>query len=106
MPSPTPRALCVLLPALDVKSGPPRPTTRTNMADAQTISEAVSARLPFLLPTLAALLAVFLLRNVLGRNPLANIPVAGQDLGGDEKRRQAYLFKAADLYFEGYKKVC
>ncbi len=76
------------------------------MADAQTASEAVSARLPLLLPTLAALLAVLLLRNVLGRNPLANIPVAGQDLGGDEKRRQAYLLKAADLYLEGYKKVC
>ncbi len=76
------------------------------MADARTISEALSARVPLLLPTLAALLIVLLLRNVLGRNPLANIPVAGQDLGGDEKRRQAYLLRAADLYFEGYKKVC
>ncbi|KAK3290825.1 cytochrome P450 [Chaetomium fimeti] len=74
------------------------------MADVQAISDAVSARLPLILPTLAALLAIVLFQNVLSRKPLANIPVAGQHLGGDEKRRQAYLTKAADLYAEGYKK--
>jgi hypothetical protein len=75
------------------------------MADVQAISDAISARLPLILPTLAALLAVVLLQNVLSRRPLANIPVVGQDLGGDEKRRQAYLVRAADMYVEGYKKV-
>jgi hypothetical protein len=75
------------------------------MADVQTISDAISAKLPLIVPTLAALLAVILLQNVLNQRPIANLPVAGQDLGGDEKRRQAYLSRAADLYHEGYKKV-
>lgn len=75
------------------------------MANVQAISEAVTARLPLILPTLAALLAVVLLQNVLSQKPLANLPVAGEHLGGDEKRRQAYLTKAADIYVDGYKKV-
>lgn len=75
------------------------------MAAVQTISDALVAKLPLILPTLAALLSVLILQNVLSRKPLANIPVVGQDLGGDEKRRQAYLFNAASLYREGYKKV-
>ncbi len=75
------------------------------MADSQTIAEAVGAKLPVILPTLAALLAVLLLQYVFGRDPLANVPVVGQELGGDEKRRQAYLARAADLYLEGYEKV-
>lgn len=74
------------------------------MANVQAISEAVGARLPLILPTLAALLVVVLLQNVLGQKPLANVPVAGEHLGGDEKRRKAYLTQAADLYVEGYKK--
>ncbi|KAK4032898.1 hypothetical protein C8A01DRAFT_40658 [Parachaetomium inaequale] len=74
------------------------------MAGVQAISDAISARLPLILPTLAALLAVVLLQNVLSRRSLASFPVAGQDLGGDEKRRQAYLLRAADMYLEGYKK--
>jgi hypothetical protein len=75
------------------------------MADAQTFTEAVGAKLLLILPTLAAFLAVFLLQNVLSRKPLANIPVAGQDLPSDEKRRQTYLVRAADMYIDGYKKV-
>ncbi|KAK4235824.1 hypothetical protein C8A03DRAFT_36300 [Achaetomium macrosporum] len=71
---------------------------------AETITEAVGAKLPLILPTIAALLAVVLLQNVLNRKPLANIPVAGQDLGSDEKRRQTYLVRAADMYIDGYKK--
>jgi hypothetical protein len=76
------------------------------MADSQTITEAISAKLPLILPTFVALLAVLLLQNLFSHKPLANVPVAGQDLGGDEKRRQAYLLRAAELYAEGYKKVC
>jgi hypothetical protein len=75
------------------------------MADVQKISDAISAKLPLIVPTVAALLAVIFLQNVLNQRPIANLPVAGQNLGGDEKRRQAYLSKAADLYHEGYKKV-
>ena len=75
------------------------------MADVQALSDAIGAKLPLILPTLAALLAVLLLQNVLTHKPLANIPVAGRALGSDEKRRQAYLSNAAGLYLEGYQKV-
>ncbi len=75
------------------------------MATTDAILDALTARLPLVLPTVAVLVAMLLLQNVLRPQPLANIPVAGRDLGGDEKRRQAYLFKAADLYHEGYNKV-
>ncbi|KAL2185733.1 cytochrome P450 [Thermothelomyces heterothallicus CBS 203.75] len=70
----------------------------------EAILDAIGARLSLILPTLAALVAVVLLQHVLSRGPLANIPLAGQELGGDEKRRQAYLSKAGDLYLEGYRK--
>ncbi|KAK4247459.1 cytochrome P450 [Corynascus novoguineensis] len=69
-----------------------------------TISDAIGARLPLILPTLAALVAVVLLQNIVNKKPVSQIPLVGQELGGDEKRRQAYLFKAADLYREGYNK--
>lgn len=75
------------------------------MADVQAISDAIGAKLPLILPTLAALFAVLLLQNVLTRKPLANVPVVGHALGGDEKQRQAYLLNAASLYREGYQKV-
>lgn len=75
------------------------------MADTQNLPEAIGAKLPLILPTFVALLAVLLLQNLFSQKPLANVPVAGQELGGDEKRRQAYLFRAAELYAEGYKKV-
>lgn len=70
-----------------------------------TISDAIGARLPLILPTLAALVAVVLLQNVVNKKSIGQIPLVGQELGGDEKRRQAYLLKAADLYREGYNKV-
>jgi hypothetical protein len=75
------------------------------MADVQTLPEAVVARLPLILSTLAALFVVLLVQNVLGRKPLAHLPVAGGHLDGDEKRRQAYLTRAADMYVDGYQKV-
>ncbi|SPQ25579.1 258d739b-6356-4995-8922-698f1a5f90e4 [Thermothielavioides terrestris] len=74
------------------------------MADIQNIWGAFGAKLPLILPTLVALLVVLLVQNVWSRRPLANIPVVGEELGGDQKRRQAYLSRAADLYLEGYKK--
>lgn len=75
------------------------------MADTQPFFQDVGLKLPLILPTVTALLAVFLLQTLFKRQSLANIPVAGQDLGGDEKRRQAYLLKASELYLDGYRKV-
>lgn len=36
---------------------------------------------------------------------LWNIPLVGANLGGSEKRRQAFLSSARSLYLEGYQKV-
>jgi hypothetical protein len=83
----------------------PAPAEYLTMADIQNIWGAFGAKLPLILPTLVALLVVLLVQNVWSRRPLANIPVVGEELGGDQKRRQAYLSRAADLYLEGYKKV-
>ncbi|KAK4141456.1 uncharacterized protein C8A04DRAFT_39069 [Dichotomopilus funicola] len=74
------------------------------MAGVQAISEAIGARLPLIVPTLAILAVVLVLQHVTSRSPLAHIPVVGQELGGDEKRRVAYLTRALELYGEGYKK--
>ncbi|KAK4153783.1 hypothetical protein C8A00DRAFT_15017 [Chaetomidium leptoderma] len=76
------------------------------MADTQAIPvlEAIIAKLPLIFPALAATVTLVLLQAVLSRKSLAKFPVAGQALGGDEKRRQAYLHRAADLYVEGYQK--
>lgn len=73
---------------------------------AEAILDAVGGRLSLILPTVVALTAVVLLQHyVLRRGSLANLPLVGQELGGDEKRRQLYLTKSRDLYLEGYKKV-
>ncbi|GAB1316846.1 hypothetical protein MFIFM68171_07056 [Madurella fahalii] len=74
------------------------------MADTQTIFQNIGGKLPLVLPTVTALLVIFLIQTLSKRQALANIPVAGQELGGDEKRRQAYLFKARELYLDGYRK--
>lgn len=71
----------------------------------QAILGALGDRLPLVLPTLAAVLAVLVLQYVSAQKPLAKVPLAGEGLGGDEKRRQAYLFNAPGIYLEGYKKV-
>ncbi|KAL2023330.1 hypothetical protein VTK56DRAFT_3068 [Thermocarpiscus australiensis] len=72
---------------------------------AQAISEIIGDKLPLILPTAVALFAVVIIQSFLTRSPsLANIPVIGQELGGDEKRRQAYFSRASELYLDGYKK--
>ncbi|KAK4184221.1 putative cytochrome P450 E-class, group IV [Podospora australis] len=68
------------------------------------IVQTLGNKLPLLLPTIAVLLAVFLGQRLLQQNPLANVPVALEDLAGDEKRRQAYITHAKDVYLDGYKK--
>ena len=70
------------------------------------LSQLLGDKLPLVLPTLAVLLLAYLLpKLLLQRDPLAHIPDVGKELGDDEKRRQAYLFSATNLYREGYQKV-
>ncbi|KAL2267986.1 hypothetical protein VTJ83DRAFT_2832 [Remersonia thermophila] len=66
--------------------------------------DALQGRLPLVVSTLAAVLVVFLAQHVLNRTSLAGIPLVGQELGSDEKRRQTYFVNASALYLEGYKK--
>lgn len=75
------------------------------MALTEVISQAIGTKLPLVLSTVAVLAAVFLFQIFVNTDSLANIPVAGEELGSDEKRRQVFLFKAKDVYLEGYKKV-
>lgn len=76
-----------------------------NMVDAQTVSQGIWARLPLFLSTVATLAFVFLVQTLLKRQSFAKIPIAGEGMGGDEKRRQAYLTRASELYLDGYRKV-
>lgn len=69
------------------------------------VLDAIGDRLLFILPTVVTLAAVVLLQHILSQGSLADIPIVGQELDSDEKRRQVYLAKARDLYLEGYKKV-
>ncbi|KAL1838832.1 hypothetical protein VTJ49DRAFT_2189 [Mycothermus thermophilus] len=68
------------------------------------VLDALQGRLPLVVPTLAAVLVVFIAQYVLNRTPLVGVPLVGQDLGSDEKRRQTYFANASGLYLEGYKK--
>ncbi|KAK3321804.1 cytochrome P450 [Apodospora peruviana] len=74
------------------------------MATTHALAQAVVDKLPLIFSTLGVLVAVILLQNVLQGNPLSSFPVIGAELDGDEKRRQAYMVKARDLYVDGYKK--
>ncbi|KAK3385238.1 cytochrome P450 [Podospora didyma] len=72
------------------------------MSGIQTIAKLASEKLPLVLSTVGAFLVVVILQYLLKGNPIAKIPIVGQHLGSDEKRRQAFLMRARDLYVEGY----
>lgn len=69
------------------------------------ISEVIVDRLPLVLSTTVVFLAVYLLKNIFTPDPLAKLPIVGEELGDDEKRRQLYRKNAKASYAEGYKKV-
>ncbi|KAK4224648.1 putative cytochrome P450 E-class, group IV [Podospora fimiseda] len=74
------------------------------MALTEALGRVLDTQLPLLLPTLAVLVGIFVLQTLLKRNRLASIPVACEELGNDEKRRQEFLQKAYQVYLDGYKK--
>jgi len=60
------------------------------------------------LPTVVVVLLVGLIaRTTLfaTAGPLSHIPLVGQELGSNEKRRQAFLANAKGIYQDGYRKV-
>lgn len=69
------------------------------------IAEVIVDRLPLVVSTTVVFLAFYLLKYVFTPDPLANLPVIGEELGGDGKRLQQFRSNARDIYNEGYKKV-
>ncbi|KAJ4417900.1 hypothetical protein N0V85_001640 [Neurospora sp. IMI 360204] len=68
------------------------------------LAHSASALLPLVLPSIAAIIAFALFQRFFAPNPLSNLPIVGEEYHGYEKKRQAYLTKAKDLYVEGYTK--
>ncbi|KAH8895907.1 cytochrome P450 [Thozetella sp. PMI_491] len=73
------------------------------MAVVQTLTAFVEDKWHVLLTTLIVGLAAVAVSNLLASSPIANLPLVGDDLGNDEKRRQAYLGNGRALYSAGYK---
>ncbi|KAK4445433.1 putative cytochrome P450 E-class, group IV [Podospora aff. communis PSN243] len=61
-------------------------------------------KMSLVLPTIAILVAALILRPYFTANPLSHIAQVGEELGSNEKRRQAFLAGAKALYREGYHK--
>jgi hypothetical protein len=71
----------------------------------QNFNDIVAERWPaFSAAALACLIAIVLPRLVEVIR-ISSIPTIGTELGGQEKRRQAYLGGARKLYNDGYRKV-
>lgn len=64
-----------------------------------------SGRALVLLVTVASVLASLVVPRLIQTLRLWKFPVAGEGVGGTEKKRQAYLKSARGLYTDGYKKV-
>jgi len=64
-------------------------------------------KVSLVLPTVIVLLLAGLIARTLfgAADPLSHIPLVGQELGSNEKRRQAFLANAKGIYQDGYRKV-
>lgn len=76
------------------------------MAITQTISQVIFDKVPLILSGTILFLVVYVLKYFLTPDPLANIPIIGQELDGDKKRREEYSSKAKSVYIDGYNKAC
>ncbi|SPO00184.1 related to cycloheximide-inducible protein CIP70 (cytochrome P450 family) [Cephalotrichum gorgonifer] len=65
--------------------------------------EALADRWPLFAVGAATLVGASLVRHLYYLKVLYSIPVLGEELGGKEKRRAAYLMGARKLYLDGYK---
>ena len=69
------------------------------------ITELVADRIPLVATAVLVSLLAILIQRVFTKDPLSSIPFAGLALGGEEKRRKAYLEGAGNIYLDGYEKV-
>ncbi|KAH7145688.1 cytochrome P450 [Dactylonectria estremocensis] len=74
------------------------------MAVTQSLSSLILDHWPVLSTALILSLAAVVVPHILQRFQLWRIPFVGEELGGTEKRRQAYLAGARRLYTDGYRK--
>lgn len=76
------------------------------MESSNQLVDIVYERWPVISAALAACAIALILPMVLQTIRLSSVPVVGKELGGTERRRQAYLVGAKKLYIDGYRKVC
>lgn len=71
----------------------------------QTTGALIAERWPIILVALLAIVVVTVYPTVLRTVQIAQIPTVGAELGGTDKRRQAYIASARKLYNYGYRNV-
>jgi hypothetical protein len=69
------------------------------------LSELLAAQWPYVLTTVLAFAAAWLLQAVLKRDPLSSLPMVGSEIGNADKRRAAFFQGARNIYLEGYRKA-
>ncbi|KAH7015594.1 cytochrome P450 [Ilyonectria destructans] len=74
------------------------------MATTQSLTGLIVDHSPVLSTAVIICLAAVVVPHILQRAQLWKIPMIGEELGGTEKRRQAYLAGARKLYTDGYRK--
>ncbi|KAL1866060.1 hypothetical protein Daus18300_006961 [Diaporthe australafricana] len=67
-------------------------------------TDLVATQWPYVLSTLAAFAAAWLLQALLKKDPLSNLPMVASELGNADKRRAAFVQGAKTIYLEGYRK--
>lgn len=75
------------------------------MAASETLSGQIGEKWPIILTAFLALAIATAYPHVLRAIQIAKIPTVGTELGGEDKRRQAYISSARRLYNDGYHKV-
>lgn len=69
------------------------------------LTELLAAQWPYVLTTVLAFAAAWLLQAVLKQDPLSNLPMVGSEIGNADKRRAAFFQGAKNIYLEGYRKA-
>lgn len=75
------------------------------MSTTSTSYDLVAERWPIIATALLTLALVTAYPYAVHAIRIAQIPVVGTELGGVDKRRQAYISSARKLYNDGYRKV-
>lgn len=69
------------------------------------LTDLLAAQWPYVLSTILAFAAAWLLQVVLKQDPLSGLPMVGSEIGNADKRRAAFVQGAKNMYLEGYRKA-